>query len=557
MKTLSFLMKYSRSIVLLAAVAGIVSGASNTGLLAVINSVLSSDGSPGKRLLWGFVALCIVVPVTRITSELMLTHLGQGTIYDLRMRISRRILSVPLRHLEELGAPKLMATLTDDIPAITQVVTLLPVLSINLAILIGCLVYLGMLSWQILLAVVGFIVVGIVSYQLPVARAMKYFRRSWDERDRLFKHFRALTEGSKELKLHHGRREVFLSRVLHDTATAFRRMNIRAQTIYTIASSWGQLLVFVVIGVVLFALPSLPLGEMDRKVMTGFTLVLLYLMTPLQVLMNSLPGLSRAEIALGRVEKMGVDLAEHASDAERDLVPLDEGWTTVRLSGVTHTYHREGEERDFLLGPIDLELTRGELVFVAGGNGSGKTTLAKILVGLYLPEEGTITLDGEVIDDERRESYRQLFTAVFSDFFLFDQFLGLESADLDERARGYLEGLQLAHKVEVDGGTLSTTELSQGQRKRLALLTAFLEDRPIYVFDEWAADQDPYFRDVFYLEILQELKRRGKTVIVISHDDRYYNAGDRLVKLEYGKIVKEEPIESDTVVPAAATGAHS
>ena len=149
-------------------------------------------------------------------------------------------------------------------------------------------------------------------------------------------------------------------------------------------------------------------------------------------------------------------------------------------------------------------------------------------------------LDGIPIDDRLRESYRQLFSTVFADFYLFDRLVGIRLEDLDATAKMYLEKLQLDRKVAVRDGKLSTIALSQGQRKRLALLTAYLEDRPIYLFDEWAADQDPFFREVFYKQILPELKQRGKAVLVISHDDRYFHLADRLVKLDYGKIVVNE-----------------
>jgi putative ATP-binding cassette transporter len=176
------------------------------------------------------------------------------------------------------------------------------------------------------------------------------------------------------------------------------------------------------------------------------------------------------------------------------------------------------------------------MVFLVGGNGSGKSTLAKIVTGLYLPEAGEIRLDGELVTNQNRDSYRQLFSAVFADFFVFDNLLGLDSADLDSRAGGYLEQLHLKHKVRVTNGVLSTTAVSQGQRKRLALLTAYLEDRPFYLFDEWASDQDPLFKKVFYTQLLPDLKARGKTVLVITHDDRYFGLADRVIKLDYGKI---------------------
>jgi putative pyoverdin transport system ATP-binding/permease protein len=173
---------------------------------------------------------------------------------------------------------------------------------------------------------------------------------------------------------------------------------------------------------------------------------------------------------------------------------------------------------------------------VPGGNGSGKSTLAKLITGLYAPEAGELHLDGVPIDDANREWYRQHFSAVFSDFYLFDRLFSAQALTLDTQAQEYLSILELDRKVSVHNGQLSTTSLSQGQRKRLALLAAYLEDRPIYLFDEWAADQDPSFREVFYTQLLADLKQRGKTILVISHDDHYFHVGDRLIKLDYGQI---------------------
>jgi putative ATP-binding cassette transporter len=383
------------------------------------------------------------------------------------------------------------------------------------------------------------IALGVVGYQLPVVRAAAHFRRAFQVRDVLYANFRAMTEGSKELKLHYRRREMFFNQSLHDSATEHRQALVEGQTIYTLASSWGQVLVFIVIGLILFGIPRYAPAVAGSEALTGFSFALLFMMAPLQTVMNLVPALGQAETSLKRVEEMGLDLTQNAS-REVEAPPREGGaWKSLDLVGVSHVYRRQGEERDFILGPIDMHLAPGELVFLVGGNGSGKTTLAKVLVGLYPPESGHIRFNGEEVTDENREQYRQHFSVVFSDFYLFERLLGLESHEIDERALQYLTELQIAHKVKVDGGKLSTTDLSQGQRKRLALLTAYLEDRPIYLFDEWAADQDPYFKNVFYLHLLPELKRRGKTVVVISHDDRYYHLGDRVLKLDYGQLSQE------------------
>jgi putative pyoverdin transport system ATP-binding/permease protein len=197
------------------------------------------------------------------------------------------------------------------------------------------------------------------------------------------------------------------------------------------------------------------------------------------------------------------------------------------------------DEQGFLLGPIDLKMQSGELVFIVGSNGSGKSTLAKLIVGLYTPQAGEIYLNGTPITAVNVEWYRQHFATTFADVYLFDSYLGFDNPQLDRTVAKYLKDLQLDHKVSISNGILSTTNLSQGQRKRLALLTALLDDRPIYLFDEWAADQDPAFRKIFYEQTILQLKERGKLVIVITHDDRYFHLADRLLHLNYGRVELE------------------
>lgn len=541
MKLIRFLLRHSRANVLFAILAGAVSGIASTGLLALINALLANPAAHRSDLLKGFFALCALIPITRVIAELLLNFLGQNTILRLRLELSRRVLAVPLRRLEDLGPHKVLATLAEDVPTITNLVGIIPVLAINAAVLVGALVYLAWLSWQVFAAVIVFMVVGILAYQFPINRAVKHFRVARQLSDDLYNHFRALTQGIKELSLHFQRRQAFLDEELQGTARAFRDENIHGLRIYTLAASWGQVFVFLVVGLLLVVLPRM---GATPQILTGFVLTLLYLMSPLQNLMNAAPNFGRANAALERVEAMGLQLANLTQpQATPQLAPSF--WSDIRLDGVTHAYRLDHEDGEFVLGPIHLTLRPGELVFIAGGNGSGKTTLAKLLMGLYVPDSGRIFWNGAPVTDETRESYRQSFSAVFSDFFLFTNLLGLADPKLDSQADRYLEKLQLKHKVQVKDGKLSTLDLSQGQRKRLALLTAYLEDRPIYLFDEWAADQDPFFKEVFYRQLLPELKQRNKTVVVISHDDRYYDVADRLIKLESGKIVAEtEPLES-------------
>lgn len=536
MKIITFFLRHSKKIVFLSIAAGALSGMCNAALLAVINSVLKT-GIPGRGLVWSFVGLCLLLPIARFTSERLLIKLGQDAMHGMRMQLCRQILAAPLLHLEQLGNPRLLTTLTDDVLVITNAILIIPLLCVNAALVIGCLIYLSILSWEVLLIVLAFMILGIATYQAPIIKVQKIFRAAREHADRLQEHFRALTLGAKELKIHNERRRIFINEGLQATADALRDHNVAGQNLYTAAASWGQVLVFIVIGLILFVLPSM--HRMDRAMLTGYALTLLYLMTPLQVIMNSLPQLSRANVALNKVNELGFTLASQHSEQAEERHSQTDTWVKLQLSSVTHRYHRDGEASDFILGPLDLTFTPGEMVFIIGGNGSGKTTFLKLLTGLYAPENGVIYLNDEPIGPGNREAYRRHFSAVFSDFYLFEAMLGLADNGLDQRASEYLQRLKLAHKVQIEKGRLSTTNLSQGQRKRLALLTAFLEDRPIYIFDEWAADQDPYFKDFFYMNLLPDLTSRRKTVFVITHDDRYYHLAERIITLDGGQVISD------------------
>jgi putative ATP-binding cassette transporter len=343
-----------------------------------------------------------------------------------------------------------------------------------------------------------------------------------------------LIEGIKELKMHHARRREFLDDVLRPAEWAARNSQFIGDGLNNAAIAWGRLAFFVAIGLLLFT--GRTFFAIDAATLVAYVLTILYLMSPLEQIMGWLPFLGWATASVSQIERLGLMLDEKEPETlmPKTIAP----WRQIDLFGVTHTYHREGQPHDFVLGPIDLTLVPGEIVFIIGGNGSGKTTLGKLITGLYAPENGEIQLDGQSIDADNREDYRQLFSVVFDDAVVFDSLWGLDAADLDRRAREYLCQLELDHKVTVTDGTFSTVNLSRGQRKRLALLTAYLEDRPIFVFDEWAADQDPVFRKIFYLRLLPELKQRGKTVLAITHDDRYFAHADRIVKLEVGQVVE-------------------
>ena len=543
MKLFQFLWRHSKSTALLAVLAGILSGLSSAGLIALVHNALGQSSFPPRTLILLYVLMCLVLLVTRVGSQVLLLHLSQGTIFTIRLRLCANILSAPLRRLEEIGSARLFAALSTDASTISNSLLNIPLIVISATTVVCCLAYIGWLSPFLLLSLVVFMALGVLSHHLPTKKALNQLRFAREEADLMFGHFRALIDGNKELKLHRIRRNEFYEYDLSRTAATVKRYNLAGLTTYIAAEGWGKVLYFIYLGLLLFGLPLLT--PIDGQTLTGYVLIILYMMAPIGTLLNLVSALSQSKVALEKLENLGFTLSKenpvtNGNDKHADSQSM---WQQLELEDVTHAYRHEQSDNDFTLGPLSLTFKPGEVVFLTGGNGCGKSTFAKLLTGLYIPESGKIRLDGKSITDDNREPYRQLFSAVFSDFYLFERIRNSQVTNLDALAKDYLVQLQLDHKVTIEEGLLSTIALSQGQRKRLALLTAYLDDRPFYVFDEWAADQDPFFKQVFYTQILRELKARNKAVLVISHDDRYYHVADRVIKMEFGQVLSEsEPV---------------
>lgn len=518
--------------------AGALSGLFSAGTLAVINKALYRAEGQSLMLLAAFAALVVGKIATNGLSQILLVRFAQDTVLEFSLAICSKILKAPLRLLEKKGPGKILTTLTDDVSTVAWALQCLPQLAMNAAVMLGCGLYLAWLSWVTFLGVVMVTILGALGYQLLHRRAFEVIYSAREARSKLFGHFRTLTDGIKELLMHRKRGREFINQEVRSTADELRRYNLAATTHYAVADGWTQGLFYTLIGLLLFVFADT--AKLPPESLTGYVFAILYMMNPIWGIIGTLPAVSRGQISLEKLEELGVSLESFKDEPETILVPQGEKgrdpW--VQLNGVLFQYDGDAaKDMGFALGPINFELQPGEIVFIIGGNGSGKSTFVKVLTGLYTPKQGEVRLGRKVITPADVGWYREHFSVVFSDFFLFDKLLGFGGRDIEAAGREYLRLLQIDQKVSLTGQTFSTINLSQGQRKRLALVTAYLEDRPFYVFDEWAADQDPHYKEIFYHRLLPDLCRRGKAVVVITHDDRYFHLGDRVVKLEDGMIV--------------------
>lgn len=524
---------YSRSwrLLLLGGLASLAGGISGAALIGVVTR--GDHGSVATAAI--FFGLCALHLFTRSLAQISLLKLTQDAVLQIRIELSRRLLAAPMRKLQELGKPELLAILTKDVESLIAGMTVLPHVMTQTVVLLCCLAYMAWLAWKLLLVFLAALIAGFVLYHFLKKEPLRQLGHLREKMGVMYGHFRNLVEGSRELQLNAERGRMFVDHVLKPDAHEFRDMYVRGYSRLSLIANFGDVLFYLVIGLILFLTPLWL--SYDSHIYMAFTMVLLYLIGPISTSINAVPVIAQAVVAFHQIQRLGTALSEE--EAVDEANPFDNGRAfSIQLRDVCHQYPGLSDDHRFLLGPMNLTIGAGEILFIIGGNGSGKTTLAMLLLGLYLPEQGDMVLNGVPVGAHNVKHYRSYFSAVFADFHLFRHVLddSEQNVERERRAEYFLNKLGVGHKVRVVDGKFSTIDLSSGQRKRLALVSAYLEDRPVYLFDEWAADQDPVFKRVFYTELLPELKARGKTVIVISHDDAYFAQADRVLRLQDGQL---------------------
>ena len=399
-----------------------------------------------------------------------------------------------------------------------------------------CFIYLATISGVLFSITLLVAFCGIAVYRLRSGVNIKNLITARKLEDRFQASFNAILDGFKELFMDARKgKDIYEQQVIPVSKKAYEN-NTKAYIGLLNNQITGYTMFYALIAVILIYLSSALQIEVRHTVTFVFTL--LYLLGALNTIMVLMPVLIRAKIAAGRL----LDLKDQLEKEDRPVEKVRSAIFKEELEQITiHNlqFQYSTEDKSFSIGPVNLDIQKGDVVFIYGGNGSGKTTFIHTLLGLHIPTAGEIRFNNITINNGLYPEYKALFAVVFSDFYLFNELLGVNKLNMDNWYY-YLELFEMEDKVSIDdNGVFSTTDLSTGQRKRLALIAALLEEKPVLVIDEWAADQDPYFRRKFYTEIIPLLKQRGIAIIAITHDDRYYNCADKLYKMEYGKLIAE------------------
>ncbi len=537
MNLLKFFMQESATPWTRILVTATVSGVASSALMVIIISAAQNAAKEGNgvslRFFFLFGIAFVTAYIARKYSSSNTTIRIESAINKVRSRIINQIRHTELAPFENLDKSYLYSRVTQDTNFISQIGLTIITACQSATVIICCLFYVAWLSMLACIIILVAITAVTFIYFFHKKENDKLLEIATQKDTELFECLSHILDGFKEVRLNKRKNDDLFNHY-QDIADSTEEVKVKTGLGFMNMILLAQIFFYSLIAIILFLLPTLI--STYSGVVLKTVMAVVFLVGPLEFVVSSISIISRANVAIGNLYHLE-DLLDKANDHESNGISENKlGFSReINLEKITFSYTDTKGNALFTLGPINLSIKQGEVLFVVGGNGSGKSTLLKLITGLYYPIHGSIFLDDKKISKLDFPAYREFFSAVFADFHLFDRFYGLGEVKV-EKVNNLIKTMNLDTKTQYIDGKFSDIKLSTGQRKRLALIVAFLDDKPVYILDEVTADQDPFFRKYFYEELLQDLKKRGKTVIIATHDDRYFHVADRVLKLDYGQL---------------------
>lgn len=511
----------------------ILSGVANVLVIIMVTSALDTSLDV-FYLVFYFVLIAAVYLLGRRFVQSELVKINQTLMYDIRVKLINKIMRTSFQKLEEIEKGRIYTVVNEDVTLMGSATGTFVNLITSIITILGAFVYMFSISaWSTFIIVITMMFLAYL-YHYVGQKANVYFERGRDERNTFMNLVNGMVDGMKEINLHKIKKNQY-TEDMSNSAYVFKDKNTIADIKFVNAFLVGESLLLLLLGLVSIGLSRI-YPDTSFFTLMSFVIVLLYLIGPINSVLNAVPHLMRLKVSWFRIQKFLKDIPADMASGELQEYKIPESTVqSIKMEDITFNYAptKQGNKRSFGIGPIDFEISKGEVLFITGGNGSGKTTLAKIITGLYKPDTGSIKINNKLVTDSE---LGECFSVTFNPLYLFKKIYGISLEDKHEEIQSIIETLQLQHKVEVKDDEFSTINLSSGQRKRLGLLKCYLEDRPIYLFDEWAADQDPEFRYFFYRELIPQMKASGKIVITITHDSHYFDVADKILELREGKM---------------------
>ena len=510
------------------------------GIIYIINNVLGGNEEFLKDYM--IIVFLSAVGYTYLLNVIFQKGLNKYAfkiLYKNEKNLFNQILRAPLKTLEKFGTQRFYTAMEDlrifsNLPyTVTHTVS-------SLLMLILGVIYMFTLSATSAAIVLGLIILVAVCYFVVMNSMSGQVEKLRKFNEHYYNYVNDLILGFKELKLSTSRRRNIMNNYLGPNRDDAEGLDFKVNYVFLSINMISQYGLYVVIGVILFGLPAL--GLLEREDVIAYVVVILFISGPINNLVNLQQMYTRFMVSNKRIKNFMKDFQideENINSIQKE----DHKFQSLEFTNISFSYENENDEKTFALGPIDLTINQGEVLFVVGGNGSGKSTFINVLTGLYKPTEGEIILnDNEYLNI--KDDLQDSMTAIFTNNHIFSHNYDDYQLKENDEYRGLLETMRLDQVVTDDNEESARRKFSKGQSKRMSMIFALLEKKPILILDEWAADQDPHFRKYFYEELIPKLRAAGKTIIAVTHDDAYFHLADRIIKFDYGKIVKDVEVDN-------------
>lgn len=547
MEFLKLIFKKSKYFIVLIVLLGIVNSVLNSGLLLFINKTINQEPIPIFPNHSGLFFLGIILTSLLVSQrfQVYMIRLTNDILFEFEMSILQKLRYASFEDFEKLGKEKVYTAINDS-----RVLANVPQLFVNsfnsFIMVLCCLGYMFWISPVGGLLVLGVLVVLLLVYLARNKRATKDLNELRDLQAGYYVHLRDLLEGFREIKMSINRNDTIFNKFLVKNRLKSKDISVNTSMRYMNNELSGSYSWYIVLGVIMFTLPQV--FSFNIAQVSAFLIIILYLIGPVAGLITFLPIVTRVRIALNRLQEYEslLDANVKGKIMHGDLSAINNEFQQIEFRNVTYEYYDNEKEQVFGFGPVSLTITKGEKIFITGGNGSGKTTFVKLLTGLYKPSSGQILLNGHEISDKNLPYYRDQLSAIFTDNYLFEpNYNEFDLSTANEDLKSYIDVMKLSSVIRFNDDNYELTgALSQGQKKRLAMIMALMEERKIMVLDEWAAEQDPQFRAYFYKKILPYLLENDKTIVAITHDDNYFQLADRIIKFDFGKVREDKMVNT-------------
>jgi len=514
------------------------SGFSSAIILSIINTA-GTNVSTGENhfqtgLFSAFVlVLAFYIPGKKIYQNRMIV-LSQDIVRNIRLNILGKIRHTELQFIEETGSGLIYARLTEDTKSFAQSAPNMIMALESTVSLTSILCYILSQSFAAFMLVIILLSICFMVYSSAYIPAREKITLARKKEAKFFERLKDVLYGIKEIRISYQKNEELFAD-LKDITGETKALKTDAQISLNGCFIIINTTYLIILCSIVFVFPMYT--DITKEQIISLISALLFAWGPIMVIFRSIFSFMTSAVSIDNLNEIETIIDSFNTCTPKAPPEPMVDFNEICLKSVQYRFFDNDGTSLFQVGPIDFTIKKGEVIFVVGGNGSGKSTLMKILTGLYFPEKGEITVDGTILTHHIYQSYRELFSTIFSDFHLFRKIYGIKKVNR-ERLFKLLKKMELSKKTKFVKRRLTNTNLSTGQKKRLAYIMSLLENKPIYVFDEWAADQDPNFRKLFYDDFLNNMRAKGKTVIAVSHDDRYFGMADRVIKMENGKIVQ-------------------